>query len=143
VTVDLETREAIDALRSDLRDTEARLAARIDNVDGAIAASGRLLRNEMQDTRDELRTEMHAIRDDLRREMHGTRDELRSEMHGIRDDLRTEMHGLRDELRTEFRDGLAENRRHAEVLFESVRDDIRIVAEGVAALAVKVDALSR
>ena len=57
-------------------------------------------------------------------------------------------------LRTEIRDGLAENRRHTEqlfeqsnrrtdVLFESVRDDIRILAEGFASLSDKVDTLLR
>jgi hypothetical protein len=53
------------------------------------------------------------------------------------------MRTMRDELRAGFRDGLAENRRHTNVLFESLRDDIRIVAEGVAALSAKVDALNR
>jgi hypothetical protein len=72
-----------------------------------------------------------------------TRDELRGEMGQTRDELRGQMGEMRGELRQEFRDGLAENRRHSAMLFESVRDDIRIVAEGVAALTAKVDALSR
>lgn len=53
-------------------------------------------------------------------------------------------------LRSEFRAGLAEtesrleqrldeNRRHTEVLFESLRDDIRILAEGFATLSAKLD----
>jgi len=46
-------------------------------------------------------------------------------------------------LRTEFREGLAENRRHTEVLFESLRDDIRIVADGFAAVSAKLDDLRR
>jgi hypothetical protein len=49
---------------------------------------------------------------------------------------------LRDEfgsLRGEFRAGLAESRRHAEVLFESLRDDIRTLAEGFATLTAKLD----
>jgi hypothetical protein len=154
VAEDLEIREAIDVLRHDLRDTEARLAARIDKVDGSVGASEQSLRNEIQDTRGELRPEIHTIRAELRTEMHTIRDELRAEMHTVRDELRTEMHtirdevgtdmnGMRDELRAEFRGGLAENRRHTEVLFDSVRDDIRIVAEGVAALSAKIDALNR
>jgi len=52
------------------------------------------------------------------------------------------MADMREDLQSEFRDGLAENRRHAEVLFEAVRDNIRIVAEGVAVLTAKVDALN-
>jgi len=42
-------------------------------------------------------------------------------------------------LRYEFRAGLAENRRHAEVLIESVRDDIRMLAEGFATLTARLD----
>ena len=46
---------------------------------------------------------------------------------------------LEGSLRTEFRAGLAENRRHAEVLIESLRDDIRMLAEGFATLTAKLD----
>jgi hypothetical protein len=42
-------------------------------------------------------------------------------------------------VRGELRQGLAETRRHGEILFESHRDDIRIVAEGVAALPAIID----
>jgi len=41
-----------------------------------------------------------------------------------------------------LREGLADSKRHTEVLVESVRDDIRLVAEGVASLITKVDSLS-
>jgi hypothetical protein len=44
------------------------------------------------------------------------------------------------ELRAELRDGLADNRRHTQVLFESLRDDIRILAESVASIVTKLDA---
>ena len=64
---------------------------------------------------------------------------LRGEMKGIAASLRDDMATLREELRTEFREGLAENRRHSQILFESVRDDIRMVAEGVAALSAKIE----
>ena len=53
--------------------------------------------------------------------------------------LRGEMSQFREQVRDDF----AEHRRHTQVLYESVRDDIRIVAEAVAALTPKVDALSR
>src|SRR2546430_17382838 len=42
---------------------------------------------------------------------------------------------LERSLRKDFREGLAENRRHADVQFEAVRDDIRIVAEGFATVS--------
>jgi len=50
---------------------------------------------------------------------------------------------LRAELRGEFREGLAENRRHAQVLFETLRDDIRILAEEFATVSMKLDSLQR
>ena len=50
-------------------------------------------------------------------------------------------HGQRLSCRHEFRSGLADNRRHAEVLNESLRDDIRIVAEGLAVVGSKLDGL--
>jgi hypothetical protein len=50
---------------------------------------------------------------------------------------------LRAEFREGLREGLAENRRHSEVLFESLRDDIWIVADGFAAVSAKLDDLRR
>lgn len=101
------------------------------------------LRGEMASVRDGLRGEMAGMRDDLRGEMASMRDDLRGDMASVRDGLRGEMTSMREELRGEFRDGLAENRRHTEILFESLRDDIRLLADGVAHLAVKVDQLAR
>jgi hypothetical protein len=46
-------------------------------------------------------------------------------------------------LRTEIRESLAESRRHADVLFGSLRDDIRMIAEGFAALSAKLEALGQ
>ena len=48
-----------------------------------------------------------------------------------------------DDLRAETREGLAESRRQTEVLFESLRDDIRILAEGFATVSLKLDSLQR
>jgi hypothetical protein len=47
------------------------------------------------------------------------------------------------DLRTALHEGLEENRRYALMLNESTRDDVRLVADGVAALAVKIDSLRR
>ena len=45
------------------------------------------------------------------------------------------------DLRIELREGLAESRRHAAVLNESTRENIRFVAEAVANLTVKIDSI--
>jgi hypothetical protein len=44
---------------------------------------------------------------------------------------------------TEFRNGFAENRRYTDVLFETLRADIRILAEGFAMVSTKLDSLQR
>ena len=53
--------------------------------------------------------------------------------------LRSEMSQMRDELRTEFRQGLAGNRAHVQLLYESLRDDIRLLAEAVATISIRLD----
>jgi hypothetical protein len=83
--------------------------------------------------------------DTLEGSLRGEFGSLRGEFGSLRGEfgsLRDEFGSLRDEfgsLRNEVRDGLAENRRHAEVLFESLRDDIRMLAEGFATLTAKLD----
>ena len=61
-------------------------------------------------------------------------ESLRQEMREMRGEitttLRAEMHVLRDELS-----------RNTAILTESVRDDIRLVADGLAAVSAKIDAL--
>jgi hypothetical protein len=46
-------------------------------------------------------------------------------------------------LRADIRNSLEESKRHAQVLHESVREDIRMLAEGFAVMSVKLDSLQR
>jgi hypothetical protein len=59
------------------------------------------------------------------------------------DTLDTSLRQEITDLRIELREGLAESRRHAVMLNESTREDIRFVAEAVANLTVKIDSLRR
>jgi hypothetical protein len=82
---------------------------------------------------------------DMRGEMVGLRTDLRGE-RGLGAELRGEIAQLRGEMadfRVEVRSELAESRRHTDVLFETLRDDIRILAEGFALLSTKIDSLQR
>jgi NTP pyrophosphatase (non-canonical NTP hydrolase) len=47
---------------------------------------------------------------------------------------------VRDELRAEIRDSLAESKRHAVMLNEDLRDDIRMLAEAIATRSTRPDA---
>jgi hypothetical protein len=69
-------------------------------------------------------------------------EQLGQRIDALEGSLRGEIGSVRSEigsLRSEVRAGLAENRRHAEVLFESLRDDIRMLAEGFATLTARLD----
>jgi len=68
-------------------------------------------------------------------------DRLGERVDRLEVSLRGEMAAMRDELRGEFRTGLAETSRRMKVLYESLRDDIRPLAAGVAHLAAKIDRL--
>jgi NTP pyrophosphatase (non-canonical NTP hydrolase) len=76
-----------------------------------------------------------SLRTEIRRESASVRSELK-------DEIRQESGSTRSELRNEIRDSLAEAKRHAQVLNESVRDDIRMLAEAVAAMSTKRDSHS-
>ena len=66
-------------------------------------------------------------------------DAIRGDIRRVESTLSTEI----DELRHEVWREMLEGRRHTEVLFESLRDDIRLVAEGLAVVSAKVDRLTR
>jgi len=72
---------------------------------------------------------------------------LRGEIAALREDVREQFSGVREQFAdvrqqlADVREHLADNRRHATMQFESLGHDIRIIAEGVANLAVKVDRL--
>jgi hypothetical protein len=66
-------------------------------------------------------------------------DAIRGDIRRVETTLSTEIEELRHELRREILEG----RRHTKVLFENLRDDIRLVAEGLAVVSAKVDRLIR
>ena len=122
--MDVATSEAIEGLsnRIDGLGTELR---------GEMAAQGVSLRAEIAAQGKQIRAEMAAQGQQLRDEMIAQGQQLRAEMAAIREELRGEIQQLAGRVE--------DNRRHTDIQFESIRDDIRIVAEGVATLAVKLD----
>jgi chromosome segregation ATPase len=93
--MDIETHEAIETLRADIRRVEETLGARIDAQGNRLDAVEASLRAEMRE---------------IRAEMRETREELT---------------------------------RHSQVLFESLRDDIHVIADGLVSLDAKVESLRR
>jgi hypothetical protein len=76
-----------------------------------------------------IQAQISALGTDLRAEF---RTELRAEIGGLRDELRAELRSEVGGLRAEMRAGDEMTRRHFDVVAESLRSDIRAVAEGVA-----------
>ena len=90
--------------------------------------------------RQELRAETGALRGELRAETAA----LRGETAELRQELRAETSGLRAEtadLRRGMRETAEETRRHFDVVGESIRSDVRAVAEGVAANSEAIERL--
>jgi hypothetical protein len=80
----------------------------------------------------------------LRVDLREVESSLRSDICRVESSLRLELGDVRGEIakmRGEMVEMRGELKRHTEILFESVRDDIRLVAEGLAALSMKVDLL--
>lgn len=72
-------------------------------------------------------TETAEAFEKLSREVREGLQEVRTE---LRAEIRVGLHGVRTELRTEIQDV----KRHSDVVAESLRSEIRLVAEGVAGL---------
>jgi hypothetical protein len=81
--------------------------------------------------------------DRLEQRIDALEESMRAEFNLVRSEMAQMGRDLRDGLRAEFRDGLAETRRHADVLHETLRDDIRMLAEGFATISVRLDAMQR
>jgi|tagenome__1003787_1003787.scaffolds.fasta_scaffold20060612_2 hypothetical protein len=92
---------------------------------------------ETSEAIDGLSNRIDALGLELRGEMAtqgmSLRGEIATQGAELRAELRAEMVAMRQELSAEIR--------HVQIQVESLRDDIRIIAEGVATLAVKLDRL--
>lgn len=70
-----------------------------------------------------------------------TRAYLDTVLEGLRQEIRAGTADLRRELRQEMRETAVETRRHFDVVGESIRSDVRAVAEGVAANSEAIERL--
>ena len=118
-------------------------------------------------TKDELRAQALATKEDLRAQALATKEDLRAQAVASKEDLRAAVALLttkeelraavallatKEELRAavaplatraELREESERTRRHSQVLFESLRDDIRIVAEAQVSTLVELRSMSQ
>jgi hypothetical protein len=143
--LDATVREGFTSLRGGLKSMREEVGTLRGELGGELATVRRdvgSVREELGTVRGELGGELATVRRDVgsvREELGTVRGKLGGEIATARRDLEKSI----SDLRAETRDGLAENRRHTEVLFESLRDDIRILAEGFASVSLKLDSLQR
>ena len=79
----------------------------------------------------EIKNELTAVRTDLQA--------VRTDLRNVDARLSAEIRRVETTLRQEVRDEGIATRRHFDVVAESLRDDIRIIAEGLIALDTKVE----
>lgn len=65
--------------------------------------------------------------------------DIKEEFAAVRAEIQASQAALRREIRQEIREEGSTTRRHFDVVAESLRDDIRIIAEGLIALDAKVE----
>ena len=96
-------------------------------------------------TKDELRAQALASKEDLRAAVAllATKEELRAAVAllATKEELRAAVAPLAT--RAELREESERTRRHSQVLFESLRDDIRIVAEAQVSTLVELRSMSQ
>jgi hypothetical protein len=69
--------------------------------------------------------------------------DIKQEFIAVRAEIQASQAALRQEIRQEIREEGSTTRRHFDVVAESLRDDIRIIAEGLVVLDAKVEAIRR
>jgi phage terminase Nu1 subunit (DNA packaging protein) len=99
-----------------------------------------------RETAEVIKRHFDVVAEGLRSEMHDLAGGLRSEIHVVDEGLRSEMHDLAGGLRSEIRvvDEKVDRRfvdlkRHFDVVGESLRSDIRTVAEGFVSTNERLD----
>lgn len=83
-----------------------------------------------RDTAEDIKRHFDVVADGLRKEIRGLDEGLRNEVRAGDEGLRNEIRAGDEALRSEIRDV----KRHSDVVAESLRGEIRLVAEGVAGL---------
>jgi hypothetical protein len=91
------------------------------------------------DAVDTLRADIRHVETSLTADIHRVETSLSADIRQVETSLTGEIHRVR----VEIHELNSDTKRHVDVVTESLRDDIRIVAEGVVALTAKVDSLRR
>jgi hypothetical protein len=135
--VDVETAMALERVRDRIDGLEVSVRGDIAGLVGSMAGLGGSV-SDLRGSAVRLEGSVADLRASVA-EIRGSVAEVRGSVSELRDMIVEQGNALR----IEFRQEIADARRHAVLLNEGTRDDIRLVAEAVALLTVKVESLQR
>ena len=135
--MDLETSEAITTLRTDIGQVRADMAQVETSLRADMARVETGLRADIARVEASVRADLGEVETGLRADIRRVETTLSDRI----DSLSGQLGATTSSLRAEMRQMGQESKRHSEVLFESLRDDIRIIAEGLVSLGAKVESL--
>jgi hypothetical protein len=133
--------------QSELVDSVKKIDLRLERIEQFLPtlATKEELRAQALATKEELRAQALATKEDLRAAVAllATKEELRAAVAllATKEELRAAVAPLAT--RAELREESERTRRHSQVLFESLRDDIRIVAEAQVSTLVELRSMSQ
>ena len=126
--MDVETAEAVDTLRNDIHRVDRQVARVETSLTGEIARVETSLTAEIARVETSLTAEITRVETSLTAKIDGVATSLTAKIDGVETSLTAKMHELNED-----------TRRHTDVQFESLRDDIRLLAEHLVSLDAKVD----
>ena len=117
--MDIETAEAIDTLRLDIHGVERRVARVETSLTAEVAGVETSLTAEVTRVETSLTAEIARVETSLTAKIEHVETSLTAKIEHVETSLSAKMHELNEDAK-----------RHSDVRFESVRDDIRILADG-------------
>ena len=112
--MDIETAEAVDTLRADIRRVERSLTGEINRVETSLTA-------KIEDIQTSLTARIEIVETTLTTKVEHVETSLTAKMHELNEDAK----------------------RHTDVRLDSMHDDIRLLAENLASLSVQVSSIRR
>ena len=119
IAMDVETAEVVETLRRDIRRVEKTLTGRVGGVESSLAA-------RIDSVEESLTARIDSVESSLTVRIEHVESSLTNKIEHVESSLSAKMD---------------EQKRHTDVHFESVHGDIRMLAEHLASLTVKVDSL--
>jgi hypothetical protein len=139
IVMDVETAEAVETLRADIH----RVEHEVGRVDTSLSAKIERVETSLTARIDDVESALTARIDHVETSLTGRINDVESALTARIDHVETSLTARIEHVETSLTAKMDEQKRHADVHFESVHGDIRMLAEHLVSLTVKVDSLLR